>query len=238
MEGPRLELPGDWTSPRLLVRILYTIGSAWELTERGLEDPETGDACQIAMGPPDLGLVARLAAHDDLVFPSLTPDRLEAAAGHKAVLTVTPAEGLEGASACRALLACGDALIDAGAQAVWVATGVAHGPERWQEMADAVFDDDSIALFRAFVRTLTRSGDHWRSTGLRWLGHPEIVVDGTVAEPYAYDVIDALGQQLVAGAGLQGGEVLQPGRTGPRLQVTKRADPDDPALEVWRVDRV
>lgn len=235
-DGPWLELPGDWTSPRLLVRILYTIGSDWELTERGLEDPSTGAVCQVAMGPPDADLIARIAAHDDLVFPSLTPDRLESAAGHKAVLTVTPGEGLEGAAACRALLACGAALIDAGAQAVWVGTGVSHGPERWQEMA-AADGSDSIACYRAFVRPLRRTDDGWRSTGLAWFGHLEIVVDGDVAEPYAYDIIDALGQRLVAGPGLEGGEVLQPGRAGPRLQVRRRADPADASREVWWVER-
>ncbi len=238
---PSLLLPGDWTSPRLLVRILYTIGSEWDLTERGLVDRGSGDVCQLRMGPPDEGMAARLEADDDPVYPSLTPERIDGVRSHKSVVAVEPSEGLTGLAACRALLRCGDALIDAGAQAVWVSSGLAHGAERWQSLAEDLHDDEGLALFRAFVHPLVRAEGHWRTRGMPLLGHREVVVDGTVAEPYAYDVLDALGQRLAGGPGLVGGEMLQPGRTGPRLLVTRADDSlavDDEGHSpagVWRV---
>jgi len=246
---PALHLPGDWSSPRLLIRILYTIGSGWELGEAGLVERSTGRVATVSMGPPDDGLPDRMRAGDDPVYPSLTDERLAAVAAHKAVVEVRCADELEPRAACRLLLSCGAALIDAGAHAVWVASGgLAHGPERWQELARAVAGDEAVApgseaedlaLYRAFVRPIVRKGPTWRTAGLAQLGESEVVVDGEVAEPYAYDVLDALGQRLVAGPGLQGGEILQPGRTGPRMIVERGADPDaadgEEAPMVWRV---
>jgi hypothetical protein len=187
-----------------------------------------------------------MAAADDPVYPSLTEERLKAAAAHQAVVHVEVVDE-EGADACEVLLRCGAALIDAGAHAVWVSSGLAHGPERWQSLAEELVDDPGVALFRAFVHPLVRvegADGHWRTRGLVALGQREVVVDGGVPEPYAYDVLEALGQRLASGPGLQGGEMLQPGRTGPRLLVTRSDDPIGPddegysAAGVWRVSPV
>jgi len=242
---PALHLPGDWTSPNLLVRILYTIGSDWELGEKGLVDRVSGAVVQVRMGPAQPELAERMAAHDDPVFPSLSEDRVDAIGRHKSVLEASCAEGVEPRAACRALLSCGSALIDGGAHAVWVPTGLAHGPERWQELAQlaggtegaTVEEAEAVALHRAFVRPIVRGPGGWRTEGLRWLGHDEVVVDEEVAEPYAYDVLEALSQRLLAGPGLLGGEQLQPGKTGPSLLVTRAADPgaETESAQIWRV---
>jgi len=243
--SPTLLLPGDWTSPNLLVRILYTIGSDWALGSEGLVDRVTGAVATVRMGPADPELAERMAAHDDPVYPSLTDERVQAIDAHKAVVELSCADDVAAEEACRALLSCGAALVDAGAHAVWVPSGLAHGPERWQSLAaaarsadpaDADGEEEAAALFRAFVRPISKGPGGWRTVGLPLLGQREVVVDDEVAEPYAYDVLEALGQRLVAGMGLHGGEVLQPGRTGPRLLVSDAADPDPAAdRRVWRV---
>ncbi len=225
MSGFTLALPGDWSSARLLVRILATIDADWSLDESGLVDRETDDRCTLQMGPADAALPARCVAEEDPVYPSFTDEDVAALGEHRAVLRLRADPSLPPQRAALALLRCGGALIDAGAKAVVVApSGLAHSAERWQQLAALVDETPGLALGRAFVRLLVRDGERWSTRGLVTLGHREVVVDGDVAEAYAFEVTQALTMRLLDGPGLVGGERLQAGRAGPKLRVDPKPD--------------
>jgi hypothetical protein len=234
-----IELPGDWTSARLLVRILYTIGSDWELTEQGLVHRELGDTCTIAMRGTDAGLPERYRAWEDPVFPSFQEEDFGELGSHKAVVELTPGAGLKGRAAALALLRCGSALVDAGARAVGVVgSRLAHSSDRWSLLAGLLEGSEDTALLRAFVRPTVRDGDRWRTLGLGLLGLPDVVVHGDVDEAYAFEMQEALSHRLLTGVVLTGNEVLQAGNQGPRVGVRKAADEGSAANPhgVWRLE--
>jgi len=241
--GLALELPGDWTSARLLVRILYTIGSDWELTEAGLVHQETGDACRIVMRGPDGGLVGRYRSWEDPAYPSFMDEDFEGLSDHKALVELTPGPGMVEREAAQALLRCGAALIDAGARAVALPScGLAHSSDRWQQLARLADSDpggptEATALLRAFVRPAVREGSDWRTVGLAGLGHRDVVVDGEIDETYAFEMQQALAHRLLAGPGLSGDEVLQAGQQGPRVRVLASTDASN-THGIWRLERV
>lgn len=240
--GLALELPGDWTSARLLVRILYTIGSDWELTEVGLVHQERGEACQIRMRGPDGDLVRRYRSWEDPAYPSFMDEDFDGLGDHKAVLELTPGEGLVERAAARALLRCGAALVDAGARAVALpASGLAHSADRWQQLSRLADSDpggpaEATALLRAFVRPAVRDGGDWCTVGLADLGQREVVVEGGIDETYAFEMQQALAHRLLMGPALSGDEVLQAGPQGPRVRVLPTSEAAD-GLGVWRLVR-
>ena len=233
-----LELPGDWTSARLLVRILYTIGSEWDLTEVGLVHRERGDACRIRMRGPDGALQDRYRAWEDPAYPSFLEEDYAGLGDHKAIVELVPKEGAEPKEAALALLQCGAALVDAGARAVALPdAGLAHSADRWQQLARLAETDpgghaEGTALMRAFVRLAVRANDAWCTRGLTALGVRDITVDGSIDETYAFEMQQALAHRLVTGGRLTGDEVLQAGR-GPRVRL--RADPHASA-SVWHLE--
>jgi hypothetical protein len=204
-----LELPGDWSSARLLVRILYTIGSDWELTEVGLVDQERGDACTLRMRGPDGGLVERFRAWEDPAFPSFMDEDYESLGTHKAVVTVRPGEGL------------------------------VHREDRWQQLARLADQDpggpgEVTALVRGFVRPAVRDGAGWRTVGLGPLGLRDVVVDASIGETYAFEMQQALCHRLLTGPDLSGDEVLQMGQRWPQVHIRARSDAANP-LGVWHL---
>jgi hypothetical protein len=235
-----LELPGDWSSARLLVRILYTIGSDWELTEVGLVDQERGDACTLRMRGPDGGLVERFRAWEDPAFPSFMDEDYESLGTHKAVVTVRPGEGLVHREAGLALLRCGAALVDAGARAVALpGCQLAHSADRWQQLARLADQDpggpgEVTALVRGFVRPAVRDGAGWRTVGLGPLGLRDVVVDASIGETYAFEMQQALCHRLLTGPDLSGDEVLQMGQRWPQVHIRARSDAANP-LGVWHL---
>ena len=235
-----LELPGDWTSARLLVRILYTIGSEWELTEVGLVHRDRGDACQIRMRGPDPSLQARYRRWEDPAYPSFMEEDYEGLDDHKTVVELTPGEGLVQREAAMALLRCGTALVDGGARAVGVpGSQLAHAADRWQQLARLADTDpggpgEATAVLRAFVRLAVREGSSWRTRGLAELGFRDIVVEGGIDETYAFEMQQALAHRLLTGPGLTGDEVLQAGQQGPRVRV--RSVEEANAGKVWQLE--
>jgi len=234
-----LELPGDWTSARLLVRILYTIGSDWELTEVGLVHRERGDACTISMRGADAALQSRYRLWEDPAYPSFMEEDYAGLDDHKAIVQLTPGAGSVQIAAARALLRCGAALVDGGARAVAVpGPQLAHSAERWQQLARLAEQDPSgpggaTALLRAFVRLAERHGDVWRTRGLAQLGSRDIFVDGDIDETYAFEMQQALAHRQLAGPGLEGDEILQAGQQGPRVRVRSGDGADG---KVWHLE--
>lgn len=243
MSGPSLalELPGDWSSARLLVRILYTIGSDWELTEVGLVHRERGDACKILMRGQDAGLQRRYRRWEDPAYPSFMEEDYEGLDDHKAVLELTPGAGLVKREAALALLRCGAALVDAGARAVALpGSQLAHSADRWQQLARLADTDpggpaEGTAILRAFVRLAVRGGEAWHTRGLAELGFRDIVVAGGIDETYAFEMQQALAHRLLTGPGLSGDEVLQAGQQGPRVRVRSGQD-DTTTRTVWHLE--
>lgn len=140
---PSLELVGDWTGPRLLVRLMLAIRSPWEPTERGLRFQKSGEICKIWMGGPDARLLERFREGDNPIAPSLTPEILQAIEGHRSVLRISADPSLTDDAALAAVARCGGALVNAGALAVWCPqSGAAHSADRWLEIAQLLEDED------------------------------------------------------------------------------------------------
>lgn len=198
---PSIELVGDWTHPRLLLRLLMVIDSPWELDGSHFIHRDTGEACVLEMRGHDPELAELFLLGECPVRPSLDPERIEAIGEHRAVLTVRPSNGLRGREAARALLRCGAGLVDVGALGVrCVQSGLAHSGERWQaldRMADgaALEDDDALlaeALYLAMVMPLCRASDVLRTRGMALLGAPDAEMREVVAEARALDAMESV----------------------------------------------
>ena len=233
--SPTLELVGDWTSARLLVRLLQVIGSPWQLSAAGLTHAETGETCELEMRGPDPRLIEAFAAGDCPVRPSLLPETLEGVATHRAVVTVRPAQELKGWDAARAVLRCGAGLIDGGALAVrCVHSGLAHAGERWQtldRMATAAEREGdrrllAEALYLALVMPMVREGDLLRTRGMALLEAPDVVVPATVPEANALDALEMVCLRSLSGQAPGPGDTIRASPTSPPFSVERVPDLD------------
>lgn len=221
-----IQIVGDWTSARILIRLLQVIDSPWQLSRAGLTHAETGETCQVVMRGHDAALLELFPAGECPVRPSLDDATLTAIGTHRAVLRVEPIEDLTGWSAARALLRCGDGLINAGGVAVrCVASGLAHSADRWQALeqmavqADEAHDRQRLGetLYEALVRQLVPTQGGVRTLGMALLEAPDVILLGAdVADEIALDVMEDLCLRTLADQAPASGEVMRsaPGRPG------------------------
>lgn len=235
-----LELVGDWTSARLLVRLLYAIESPWEPGERGLVCVDTGETCQVTMRGPDPKLSAAFRAGDDPVQPSLTDRVLEAIDGHHSVLRVTPDEQHRGEDALRAVARCAAGLVNAGGIGVWCpSSGAAHDADRFQAQVaelDAAEDPAIVrdVLCRLFVRRLVPDVSSWRTVGMGLLDAPEVACPRDLPDALALEAIDQVVQAILLGRPPPAGrEVRLSGRAAPLVVSVREAEPGRPHGTVW-----
>lgn len=203
--SPALELVGDWTSARLLIRLLQAIESPWRLGERGLTHEETGETCAVTMRQADPRLAGLFRAGDDPVHPSLTDAVVQAIDGHKAVVKVTPDPAHDGEAATLAVVRCADGLVNAGAIALWCPiSGAAHDADRFQERVrelDAV-DDPALkreALFHLLVRPLVAGETSWHTSGMGLLGGPDVHCPRDLPDVIALDLLGQVVQGILVG---------------------------------------
>lgn len=226
-----VEVVGDWTSARLLIRLMQAIDSPWELTEAGLVHEDTGEVCLLEMRRADPALPAAFRAGESPVFPSLTDEVLAGIDGHRSVLRVVAAEPLVGEDASAAVVRCGSGLIDAGGIALrCVQSGVAHSAAHWQLLAsqlDLAADaaDRRSALYQALVRPLVRTASGWETVGMGLLDLPDVCAPPDLSETAALDAMEAVVARMLAGGQPVEGGTVRPSPTAPRLRVARAPDP-------------
>lgn len=218
--APALELVGDWTSARLLVRLMYAIDSPWELGDKGFVHSETGEICAVTMRQADPKVAAAIHAGEHPVHPSFTDDVLGAVDAHHAVLRVTPDPSLKGDAALAAAVRCADGLVNAGAIAVWCpASGAAHAADRWQVLAaelDAATDDAlrREVLYRMVVRPLVAAPERWHTDGMGLIGGPDVACSRDIPDAIALELLASVVQSVVLGRPpADGRELRAPGRS-------------------------
>lgn len=177
-----LTLPGDWTSPWIMLRLLQVVESPWEATERGFVNEASGERALLAMGAPIEGLAKVFAEGTDpthLPFEDALIENLEA---HHAVVQVSTEEGKgDPLRTLRAVVNAANAVVDAGALAVQVgSSGLAHSADAFQALVvavDAAGEEDEAlrrALFPVVVRF--KLGREAMTLGMHALGRPDAVL--------------------------------------------------------------
>lgn len=248
---PTLELVGDWTSARLLVRLLMVIDSPWELSAEGLTHRDTGETCALAMRPREEGLAEAFRAGECPVRPSLSDEVLEGIEGHRSVLTLSAAPELRGWDAAHTVLRCGSALVDSGALAIrCLQSGLAHAGDRLgaiARMADDARDDRAMlgeSLYLAYVMPFVRDEGPPRTRGMALLEAPDAVVVGSVAEPNALDAMESLCLSTLAGRAPGSGEVVRASPHSPAFRIERTPDRSDPGAAdhnpfgLWRLEPI
>lgn len=173
---------GTWTSFAAIERLLAERGGA------GFElDMEYSQL------EPDPRMVNAFAASADRVDPSVSDTDRAAIRDHRAVAYVlSPSMPRPlGQTVSRQMLAIVSTLIDAGAVAIKSeSAGVAHGIERWRELAAAAASgtplDRAAAMRRAWVRRPIKDGNILYSCGMHLLGERDVEVSASA------DVFDDL----------------------------------------------
>lgn len=116
--------------------------------------------------------------------PSLTREDLANIKGHSRVLYVLSKNftAQEAPVVSRAFLRLGGRLLEAGGTALKCeSSGIAHGRERWLELArESENENFWSALFRAYVQYPIQNGDDYHSTGLHLLGQPDLIVSSSL----------------------------------------------------------
>lgn len=132
--------------------------------------------------------------------PSLTEKDIASIANHSRVLYVLSDNftARDGPTTSQRFLALGRNLIDAGAFAMKCdSSGVAHGRDRWVELASAAEGADPwSALFRAYVQLPVCNGEDYYTCGLHLLGQPDLIASAAVFRE-AYDSANDLGWAAV-----------------------------------------
>jgi hypothetical protein len=116
--------------------------------------------------------------------PSLTENDLASIGEHARVLYVVSDNftAKQAPSVSQRFLRLGRRLLEAGALTMKCeSSGIAHGRERWLELArEADGADPWSALLRAYVQWPIQNGDDVFSCGLHLMGRPDLIVSGTL----------------------------------------------------------
>lgn len=175
----RVQLTGNGWLPKL---VLCVLGSA-DLESRCRP---TLDAEGVAYewGEHDVRMSAAFQASACPCDPSLKSSDLASIGEHSRVLYVlsTNFNAQDALGVCDRFLRLGRRLLEAGAVAMKCeSSGIAHGRERWLELAhDAKGESRCRALFRAFVQLPIAAGDDYYTCGLHLLGLPDLIVSDTI----------------------------------------------------------
>ena len=224
-----IELPGDWTSATMLLRLMSALEIPWVATERGLVNQETGETCRIEMRRRDARLPSRFRSGECPVRPSLDTEAREGVDEHTSVVTVRAEEGA-GPEGGLVVLRAGAAFVDAGAWAVRVlGTGITHGARRWAELAQQASSDDpemvQRILYLAFVHPIVKEGPRWRTRGMALFEQRDVSVSADVPEAVAFDVMEALNISVLAGTKPPVGAIVRATRRGRPFLIDAGPDP-------------
>jgi len=160
---------------------------------------------------PDTRMKAAFKASLDRNNPTIMGDEWRAIDSHSAVAYILspPIKKAESESiSAMALLLVAELLNSGGVAAKSESAGLAHGRERWLELAlqyrKAIKDGDahaaSAALYRAWVQRAIHDEDtsSLYSVGMHLLGHRDVEVDDDLKVTDAVKWIDLMGLYLVA----------------------------------------
>jgi hypothetical protein len=231
---PTLELVGDWTSARLLIRLLQAIDSPWQLSAAGLTHVDTGETCTVSMRAHDPRLTDTFARGECPVRPSLNAEALAGIESHRAVVTVRAIDELTGWDAARAVVRCANGLIDGGAIALrCVESGLAHSGDHWQtleRMAEAAEHEGNRVLlgetlYMALVMPMAPYGDRLRTRGMALLEAPDAMIPATVPEANALDALEATCLRVLAGQAPATGDPIRASPSSPAFTAEQGPDP-------------
>jgi hypothetical protein len=185
------------------------------------------------------------------VRPSLDAATLTAIGEHRAVLRIEPVEDLTGWEAARAVLRCGDGLINAGGVAVrCVSSGLTLSADRWQALEQMAVQAEEEGdrtrlgetLYEALVRQLVPTRGGVRTLGMAVLEAPDVILIGAdVAEEIALDVMEDLCLRTLAGQAPESGDVVRSAPHRPAFVAQRGPDPTDPVhhehnpFGLWRL---
>ena len=223
------DLVGDWTSARLLIRLLLVVKSPWEPLRAGFTHRETGERVALSMAPPSADLARAFAAGSDPTRPTLDEPLIAAITAHRSIVSLAtdPTAEPDAASAepsapfarQRTLLRATRAVINAGALAVRCRTsGLAHGADAFcalVDRADAATGADLAEVMLATYVRFALGDDRPRTHGLHAFGSPDVAVDGAIGPDRAHARLEAAALAAI------GGEVPD----GAVPDETPRADP-------------
>lgn len=174
-------LPGDWTHPYLLFRLLEVVGSPWQGTEDGFIDLETGDRVTLAVGRRVDHLAEAFASATDPSRNPLSDDVIQALDAHQLIFQVQGDPGSDPLIGLRGTLRAVNAVVDGGATAVQcVQSHLVHEADAFQALMKDVeaAGDDREALKAAMYRVVVRYqfGKQPMTFGMAYLGLPDLVV--------------------------------------------------------------
>jgi hypothetical protein len=154
---------------------------------------------------PDPRMPESFEASMDRTAPSFGPEDERAVAEHRAVVYILSPPVREGQSvpiAQRALDLLRVLLLEGGVAAKVESAGIAHGRERWIELAAAAERpaDGVMALYKAFVRRPVYDEDDgvYFSCGMHLLGRRELEVPDRVPVRAAIELMDAAASALLS----------------------------------------
>ena len=181
-------LPGDWTRPYLLFRLLEVVESPWNVDDSGFTNPTTGERVMLGFGARIPGLSEQFAQGTDASRPPLSDDVLAAIEAHQGLSQVQAPVGADKLGSLRTALQAVNAVVDGGATAVQcMHSGLVHEADAFQALMRAVDDaaDDRQALLQAAYALVVRYqfGKLPMTFGMACLGLPDLVL----AEPTQAD---------------------------------------------------
>lgn len=188
-------MPGEWTSPGILLRLMEVVDAEWQATEDGFASLRTGAVVSLAMGGAMRGLERVFGDGGDPTRPPLDDALLAEIARHKTLVQVSldadpdaPLDSLVTA------LSATNAILDGGGLGVHVATsGLAHGADAFQVLYQAL---DTAAEGRERMRALAalvvryRLGARSTTLGMHALGRPDVVLTTPLDEDRAVAALE------------------------------------------------
>lgn len=189
---------------------------------------------------PDDRMVGSFEVSEDGARPSMQPSDWEAVREHRAVAYVL-SPPMERERSCdisgEALSFLARALQDGAVAAKGESSGIAHGRERWLELARQAAQPDPHTrrgtLYFSWVRRPLQSDDLLYSCGMHLLGEPDLELPASLGVAEALEWMDLLGLYLVADrpGEMRTGEGFRLREDGPRRTVRRlqcrRYDPEE-----------
>jgi hypothetical protein len=214
----RVEVTGQGYLPKL---VLCVVG-----------DRDFGEVAEGVLAPGGVELEVR--DHDPRIveafqassfrpLPSLAPAELTAIGEHEKVVYLLSDHygAAAGPEVARRMLGLGAELLAAGGLGMKCeSSGIAHGRERWLELAAQA---DDVALFDAFVQYLIGDAEDFYTCGLHLLGRPDLVAARSLCQD-PRDLAELFRvfalYLLIERPRFASGHTFQTERAAPRYQVT------------------
>ncbi|MEM6931836.1 MAG: hypothetical protein AAF602_33195 [Myxococcota bacterium] len=188
------------------------------------------------MRGPDSEVARAFVAGECPIRPSLDEDVREAIGNHKSILTLHPAENLQGWDAARAALRCAAGIVDGGATAVrCVNSGIAHSADRitaLERMADGAETEGNRSmlgevLYFALVMPYTTRERRARTLGMALLEASDVQLTGPLTPTNAMDAMESLCLRVLSGRPPSSGDRVRASPESPALKVAHVADPTE-----------